>query len=101
MRGSDSYGFFPWAGFHLSLARCSSEYVQLKICSSMNSPLTIARNDVPDRNRYAPVVIGRKSVSPCSKLSSISYATEFMLSFCSHLSSCSNSSLALSRHAPK
>ena len=28
---------------------CSSVYVQLKICSSMNSPEAMARNGVPER----------------------------------------------------
>ena len=32
-----------------SLARCSSVYVQLKICSSMNSPVASALNGVPER----------------------------------------------------
>ena len=74
----------------------------------MNSPVASALNGVPERYRYARVVIGRKSVSasdssPRSSLTlSRSLAYSSFVSFLATASSSpSNSSLAVSRHAPK
>ena len=48
--GNAAYGFSP-GPVHSAFACCSSAYVQLNICSSMNSPDITARNGVPDRKR--------------------------------------------------